>query len=439
MLGTVILLLLISIELVFIVLGFLKYNNFKKEKAIVRIGLFVLFLLLSLVGVIKFGFQWYGLFLLLLIQTIFATITIVKKKENTEVKRGKTIFRGINRLILTFFTLFPLLVFPQYKPIKVTGEYDINTVSYTLTDTSRDETFTKEVDNRKITIQFWYPSDSNGEVLNQKFPLVVFSHGAFGFRLSNYSTYAELASNGYVVVSIDHTYHAFYSNQEDGNVVIANMDFINSAMGAQNGDITGKESFDLEQEWMDIRTKDMSFVINHINEKVSTNTEGVYSAIDIEKIGLMGHSMGGATAAKLGRDIEGIDAVIVIDGTMLGEKTGFVDGKDVIRNDEYTTPLLNIYGESHYEEALKNKDNYPNMIAHKNGVDSYQVVINGATHMNFTDLPIVSPFLNGLVELEESKIDARECIETTNSVILEFFNKYLKEENIVIEKERTFK
>ena len=34
-------------------------------------------------------------------------------------------------------------------------------------------------------------------------PVVLFSHGAFGYYQSNISTYMELASNGYVVISLD--------------------------------------------------------------------------------------------------------------------------------------------------------------------------------------------------------------------------------------------
>ncbi|MBQ5851909.1 MAG: hypothetical protein IIW54_14020, partial [Lachnospiraceae bacterium] len=37
------------------------------------------------------------------------------------------------------------------------------------------------------------------ETVTDDFPLVVFSHGAFGYYESNTSTYMELASNGYVV------------------------------------------------------------------------------------------------------------------------------------------------------------------------------------------------------------------------------------------------
>ena len=45
--------------------------------------------------------------------------------------------------------------------------------------------------------------------------------------------------------------------------------------------------------------------------------------------------------------------------------------------------------------------------------------------MNFTDLPLFSPPLAGL--LGTGKRDARECIMTMNRVVLEYFDYYLKE------------
>lgn len=44
--------------------------------------------------------------------------------------------------------------------------------------------------------------------------------------------------------------------------------------------------------------------------------------------------------------------------------------------------------------------------------------------MNFTDLPLFSPPLASL--LGTGNVDARECIETMNSIILQFFDYYLK-------------
>jgi predicted dienelactone hydrolase len=97
----------------------------------------------------------------------------------------------------------------------MTGEYQVATVTYTYTDTSRIETFTDTGANRKVNVGCWYPENSDG-----KYPLVVFSHGDFGVRASNTTTFMELASNGYVVSSIDHPYHSIFTRDASGKLTL---------------------------------------------------------------------------------------------------------------------------------------------------------------------------------------------------------------------------
>lgn len=111
---------------------------------------------------------------------------------------------------------------------------------------------------------------------------------------------------------------------------------------------------------------------------------------------------------------------------------------EVSTNPPYPKPILNIYNEKHYEEA-QNSTVYPNKAATNNATESYEVVIEGSGHMNFTDLAIVSPILSNKLELgSPGTVDPRYCIETTNEVILEFFDRYLKNDATEIVKERTY-
>ena len=144
----------------------------------------------------------------------------------------------------------------------------------------------------------------------------------------------------------------------------------------------------------------------------------------------MGHSLGGATAVTVGRR-DDISAVIDIDGTMLGEQTDFKDGKYVINEKTYSTPLLAIDNEAHHydrQECLQNGYVYANNVVLENAANAYQTYFVGAGHMNFTDLPLISPFLAS--KLGTGDIDPEKCTDTLNQLILDFYNCYLKDQGV---------
>jgi dienelactone hydrolase len=349
----------------------------------------------------------------------------MRKKERKEkiYKKRYVIMATVRRTFLFTFAVIPAIIFPQFKPIEATGNLAIKTVSYTWSDTSRKEIYSDQGVDRKVTVQFWYPDNTDN---NEKYPLLVFSHGSFGFRGSNLSTFENLVSRGYVVCSIDHTNYAFFTKQTDGSMVLADMEFINNAMAVENGEYDELKTYQLTQEWLNYRLADANFVLDEILDRVKrNNVDEVYQTINSDKIGLFGHSIGGAMAAELGRDREDIDAAIVVDGTMLGEEIDFEDGKAVLNSEPYPIPLLNIYNEEHYREAAKEGNTYPNTAAALNAVDAKDVVVKGSGHLNFTDLPMFSPFLAGL--LGTGEVDSRYCIETMNQVILDYFDYYLKD------------
>jgi len=65
------------------------------------------------------------------------------------------------------------------------------------------------------------------------------------------------------------------------------------------------------------------------------------------------------------------------------------------------------------------------MVASKNAIDSHDVVFKESGHLNFTDLPLFSPFLAKM--LGTGAIDKVYCIEKMNNIVLDYFNYYLKD------------
>ena len=421
MIGMIVLVSLILAELFFNGFCILKKKSYRKEKAIFNGCELGLFVLLALAGVIQWSFRWGLLAVFLVVRGIMALVSLVRKKPEKNYKLTKVLLKTVVSLFLVMLVLTPALVFPQTTQLKPTGDYDCETVSYTWTDKNRVETFRDDGSNRKVTVQFWYPKTETDET----FPLVVFSHGAFGYRMSNLSTFEELASHGYVVCSIDHPYHAFFTKQTDGEIIPANREFIQAVLSANGEGADEAEIFSRSREWLALRCGDMNFVLDTIAEQTQNNREElVYQCIDFTKIGVIGHSMGGAAAVELGRERTDIDAVIDLEGTMFGEETAYENGAYQFRDTPYLLPLLSIDSMAYHEEAEKYGDLYVNNVVLKNAQDALEVHFIGAEHLNFTDLPRFSPILASY--LGAGEIDPDYCINTMNGVILEYYNHYLK-------------
>jgi dienelactone hydrolase len=430
--GIITLILLIALEVFFLVWSIMTRNNHREEKGVIYITVLALFVLLLITGVYEWSFRYIAILLVLIIKALAYAVMLIRKKEK-KYGIGKNIFHFTMNSFVFIIALSFAIIFPQYKQPVTTGSYEIATAKYTWTDSSRVEEFSESGENRALTVEFWYPKDAD-----KAYPLVIFSHGAFGFSGSNYSTFAELASNGYVVASIGHTYHSFYTMATNGKLTIVDNSFINRAseINAVHDTQHEEEIYYTTSEWMKLRIDDENFVINTILvESKSNNADILFSYIDTTKIGLIGHSLGGATSAQVGRERDDISAVIVLDGTMLGEEIAFENNIVVLNETPYPIPLLNVYAEDHYTNSkVLVGDKYNNFYATKNAINAYETVFKNAGHLDFTDLPLFSPMLAKMLGV--GTIDKSYCIETMNKVVLEFFNSYLKDTGApIIEKE----
>ncbi|GIP22138.1 alpha/beta hydrolase [Paenibacillus sp. J22TS3] len=398
-------------------------QNHKRFKGWLRVAEFLIFGLLILSAIIVWSFRWVLPAVLLLVLAIPAVVSLLRKSalERT-YQASRTVVKTVLMILVLTLAFAPVLIFPQYKSPKVTGPYEVATASYTYTDKKRVDPFT-HAGNRFVNVEFWYPKNANGT-----YPLLVFSHGAFGIKSSNSSTYTELASHGYVVVSIDHPYHSFYTVSDDGKVTLADKGFLQEFQNANtDGVYTNKEVYGLFQKWMKLRADDMDFVIDTILEKTSSDTDSLYKLINTSKIGVFGHSMGGTASMWLGRERSDISAVVNIDAPMFSELVYNKAADDFAASGRrYTTPLLNIYSDDVWKQLGRNTIYAANQAADQNTAEMYTVHFQGAKHLSLTDLPLFSPFLANQLQRGSAKIDKYFCIETENALILKFFDYKLK-------------
>ena len=375
--------------------------------------------------------------------TIFLAAMPRMFKHNSNMPKRKVltiIGRVMTLVMLSICVLVPTAVLPFKSLPEPTGNFNVGTVVSDFTDKNRVETFSKKEGKfRKIAVQFWYPSEKTGsEVLydisgapisksHKNYPVLIFSHGAFGMRMSNASTFRELASHGYIVASIDHTYQAFYTAFEDGKGIPVNIDFLNTAIGVSLDDIPAEETFKVTHDWLDLRTADIELVIDSLKSgEIGSSAKFLKDYMDLNNIGLFGHSLGGAASAQVARQRDDVKAAIVIDGTMIGDITGLnKDKKEIITDRSFDKPLMLMYGSLFQQEEAKATSYLPNISAFDNSINAaYSLCIKGSGHLNFTDLPRISPFL--AKKLGVGTIDSFKCIEIVNNYTLDFFDKHIK-------------
>ena len=376
------------------------------------------------------------LFIRLLIELIVWLVR--RKKAVGEKKKVFVILNWLLSVIIISFSMLPAFIFTNYNGLETTGEFNVKAVSAILVDKSRKDTFENDGSYREVPAHFYYPETDSGS-----YPLIVFSHGAFGYYQSNFSTYEELVSHGYVVVSLDHPHHAFFTEDTKGNTIIVDSKFMNDAMNVGSENVSIEEIYNVTKDWMKLRTDDENFVLDTIEQAKESLALGdawhaddqtevikVLSMTDTDKIGLMGHSLGGATSVNVGRQRDDIDTVVVLDGTMFGEIIGVENGKYVYEKEAYPVPVLDFTKEKDYNDREQfKKDNgyaYINEYVIENAKDGKVSVFANAGHMDFTDLPLISPVLASM--LGKGEVDSEEFVTQMNAIILNWFDYYLKNE-----------
>ncbi|MFC6647944.1 alpha/beta hydrolase family protein [Paenibacillus rhizoplanae] len=390
----------------------------------IRITLFIVFVILTWSPVIDWSFSWVLLAVLLFVFALKGSVDLIRKKTGVRPSRRSTrVWKRLLTAVALLIALIPPILFPQYRTPEVTGKYEVRTAVYTYTDTTRVEEFTDTGEHRRVNVEFWYPGHAEG-----KYPLIVFSHGAFGVRESNASTFTELASHGYVVVSIDHPYHSFYTQGADGKVTMVNAEYMREVNDSnKDGVYTVEELYGLTQKWMKLRTGDMNLVIDTILDKAGSDQEPVYQLIDNKHIGVFGHSMGGAASVALARERNDVDAVVNLDAPFFTELVYDRKMNDLVAKEEpYRVPLLNIYTDDVWRQLGKNSAYAANKTGNPNFKDAYTVHFEGAKHLSLTDLPLFSPILANMLQRGQADIDKYYCIETMNRLILEFYDYTLK-------------
>ena len=138
--------------------------------------------------------------------------------------------------------------------------------------------------------------DAPLRVPEDRYPVVVFSHGFGGFREQSVDFTTHLASRGYVVVAADHPGRSL------GAVLpcIFTPVLEGCDLEAWGGDDTAPEQIDDLMDWLAL---------------AAVEEGGTFAgALDLDHAGLSGHSAGGATTSRVGQDDERFTALLPMGG-----------------------------------------------------------------------------------------------------------------------------
>jgi predicted dienelactone hydrolase len=348
---------------------------------------------------------------------------------------------------------------PALVPIPVlpdpTGPYQIGTVSMHLVDENRKEVYGPDPGGpRELMIQIWYPADpdpdagpaawnedleqigpANAERLGfpsfvldhlelaethsfpdaplanliDEYPVVVYSHGWTGFRTVNIDQAEALASHGYVVVSIDHTFASIMTVFPDGRAAEVDQTAL------PDEEEVGAEAYGrAAQELVEVFVADLSFVMDSL-ETLNDRDERFQGRLDLDRIGLFGHSTGGgavvATCHADNRCVAGAGLDPWVEPVPLN-----------VIADGLTQPFLYVRSE---EWTDRDNDRLVVGLYGRGGDGQYLVSIDGAEHWDFVVIPLLTPLASQLGL--KGPINSGRVMGINGDLLVSFFDAHLKD------------
>ncbi len=411
------------------------------------VSIVLILLIAAQMILMKPRWQFYPLYLLAGLFLIIALFTHL-----SVIEPGRAGSRWILRLFILLLVLFVafILIFPKEKIPVPTGEFSVGTRIYELEDTKREELYTDdEDDHRRIKYQIWYPAEStegykkakwisDGTTLTRqlarsfhlpsfvldhtaeissnsyidapvsssknRYPVVVISHGWQGFRELHTDFAEELASHGFIAVSIDHTYGSQAVTFEDGST-----SFLLPSALPSDSDTGFKSSSSLL-----VRTygEDVGSVLDDLEMKNAEDTV-IRGKMDLERTGIIGHSTGGGGSVYISikdtriRALMGLDAwVAPVENALLAE------GLDI--------PSLFLRS----EQWRIGPNNYSLDTLMRSSQDSSLVQMKKTTHIDFTMAYMYSPLTKYIGFSGNS--DRRKPSEIQRTTALAFFDHHLR-------------
>ena len=209
-----------------------------------------------------------------------------------------------------------------------------------------------------------------------EYPVIVISHGWRGFRNLHTDFAEDLASMGYIVIGIDHSYGSVATVFSDDEIAYLNLDALPDRE-------TTDEFLDYANQLVYTYASDITTTIDYLEEiNMESNASRFSGKLDLSNIGLLGHSTGG-----------GADVAVALNDTRIAALIGLDAWVEPIEDNEITKglsiPSLFIRS-GDWEVGLNNANLYS--LIENSSTPSMLFQIDGTTHFDFTMVYMYSPF-----------------------------------------------
>jgi alpha-beta hydrolase superfamily lysophospholipase len=272
-----------------------------------------------------------------------------------------------------------------------------------------------------------------------KYPVLVFSHG-LGNPSSLYTAALEdLASHGYVVAAIEHTFDSAFTIFPGGRIVTYARDAWNAETQKPGGYVNYVKTR-IEEMW----APDIRFVISELSRHnaVQSLKAPFVGRLDLQRVGALGHSMGGLAAVRACQLDSRITACMNQDADIAGSPFVRSSPDEPLRKPLlfFTAATANVFKGSFMhptDEALASmrttrtqydadvrrvQMNQNNALAGTEA-PSYRVLIDRPSfvHRSFSDLTLLAAYNE-----PKTSADAALDFEIAESFTRAFFDKHLK-------------
>jgi predicted dienelactone hydrolase len=266
-------------------------------------------------------------------------------------------------------------------------------------------------------------------VADGTFPVVLFSPGIGTPPLEYTSTVVDVASHGFVVAVISHTYSVPVTVFADGRVALLNAAGVrseNEPAGTSEAQVT-RDRDAIGAVWV----ADARLVLDQLI-RLNAADRLLRGHLDPARVGMYGHSFGGATTAEVLRTDPRVKAGINMDGTLFSPTEGqsiqqpfMWMGSDYTQLTDDQLKRLDLTRAA-FAATLRRRD------AQRAGFVSaqkpgYLLVLRGSTHSSYiSDEAVLSTLVPGLRD-PLATLDGRRAGTLVDAYVVAFFDAYLKQ------------